>query len=282
MSTSAVHALNKRLRAAFPYCYAETNRHGNTVVYFRRVKGGKKIRFRSEPFSDQFHLDYANARAGRIDAVADPRPKKPAPASAPSRSVPKTWRWLCEQYFGSPEYRELASLTQRPRRAILEATWDEPLKPGAKQTFADYPLERFRAREIKVLRDRKRTWERVNGEEVSGNIEAANARLKAIRAVLEWAKEEHTDLVERNWAKDVSRLSSDSDGHHTWTLAEIEQFERNFPVGTKARLALHSYYTRASAVAMSCASAGRCWTATSWCSSRRKTAAAIRSRRSCR
>jgi integrase/recombinase XerD len=29
-----------------------------------------------------------------------------------------------------------------------------------------------------------------------------------------------------------------SSGHHTWTLEEIEQFNRRHPIGTQARLAL--------------------------------------------
>src|SRR4051812_17740675 len=59
-----VSALNGKLRQSFPYCYAEVSRHGKVVLYFRRRKGGPKIRIHSEPFSTQFHIDYASARQG--------------------------------------------------------------------------------------------------------------------------------------------------------------------------------------------------------------------------
>ena len=106
---------------------------------------------------------------------------------------------------------------------------------------------KFRAKAVKVLRDRKLGRRgrvaRQNGvverREVLVNLEAANSRVKAIRAVLNFGKEESApDLVERNWARDVALFAPAGEGHHTWSLEEIEQFERHFPVGTKARLAL--------------------------------------------
>lgn len=46
------------------------------------------------------------------------------------------------------------------------------------------------------------------------------------------------DLHDRNPANEVELLKSGSDGFHSWTLDEIEQFEETHPVGTMARLAL--------------------------------------------
>ena len=60
-------ALNSKLRRSFPYCYAEVSRHGKVVLYFRRAKGEQKIRIHSEPFSAEFHMDYASARKGSFD-----------------------------------------------------------------------------------------------------------------------------------------------------------------------------------------------------------------------
>jgi predicted helicase len=53
--------------------------------------------------------------------------------------------------------------------------------------------------------------------------------------VLAFAKEEHSDLVERNHALDVDYFKSASYGHHSWTLDEIAQFEARHAIGTKAR-----------------------------------------------
>jgi integrase len=242
-----VVALNSKLRRSFPYCYAELSRHGKVVLYFRRAKGERKIRIHSEPFSSEFHMDYASARNGRFDAIRGHTANSVRAESRPKAPVPHTWRWLCEKYFAAREFHALGSTTRRVRRQILEGTYDEPIAPGKSETFGDCPLSHFRAKAIKVLRDRKirreqRTVLHENGvaerQEILVNIEAANSRVRAIRAVLNFGKEEFTNFVERNWARDVSLLASGSDGHHTWSIEEIEQFERHFPVGTKARLAL--------------------------------------------
>ena len=244
---AAIAALNSKLRRSFPYCYAELSRHGKVVLYFRRAKGEPKIRIHSEPFTAEFHMDYASARQGRFETIKGRAANSVPAALPPKTSVSHTWRWLCERYFAAQEFHALGPTTRHVRRQILEGTYGEPIAPGKSETFGDCPLTHFRARAIKVLRDRKigrqqRTVLHENGvverKEVLVNLEAANSRVRAIRAVLNFAKEEFTHLVERNWARDVSLLASGGEGHHTWSIDEIEQFERHFPIGTKARLAL--------------------------------------------
>jgi integrase len=46
------------------------------------------------------------------------------------------------------------------------------------------------------------------------------------------------DYVASNPAKAVPYLKANGDGHHTWTLEEVERFEKKHPIGTMARLAL--------------------------------------------
>jgi integrase len=244
---AAIAALNLKLRQSFPYCYAEMSRHGKLVVYFRRAKGERKIRIRSEPFAAEFHMDYASARQGRFETIKGHAAKSEPKASPPKLPVPHTWRWLCKQYFSAQEFRALGPTTRRVRQQILEGTYDEPIAPGKSETFGDCPLTHFRAKAIKVLRDRKIRREQrtvlhenrvIERKEVLLNLEAANSRVRPIRAVLNFGKEEFTDLVERNWARDVSLRASGGEGHHTWSVDEIEQFQRHFAVGSKARLAL--------------------------------------------
>ena len=76
---------------------------------------------------------------------------------------------------------------------------------------------------IEVLRDRKLAFP-----------EAANSRLKAIRAVFKWAvRKKGPDgkpLVSNNPARDVTYLKSNNpSGYHTWTLEEVRQFEAASP-----------------------------------------------------
>jgi hypothetical protein len=163
-------------------------------------------------------------------------------------AVPQTWRWLCQEYFRSTTYQDLAESSRRVRKKVLEDTWNEVIHPETPHLkFGDMPLTKFRTKQIKVLRDRK-TWieeeENETGDlvEARRNTEAANSRVKYIRAVLTWAKSETdiADLIEhRNWGSDVEYFSPKADaGIATWTLADIEQYRAWFPMGTKARLAM--------------------------------------------
>jgi integrase len=160
--------------------------------------------------------DDADARSVRAQLLDD----------ALNLPKPGTYRWLCVAYFRSKgDFLQLDPRTQRLRRAVLEATFDEPIAPGSKLAFADVLLDRMTAKAVKVLRDRKASLP-----------EAAHDRVKAIRRVFAWGVEQ--ELVEKNPARDVPYLRSGSTGHHTWTPEEAEQFEARHPVGTKARLAM--------------------------------------------
>ena len=80
------------------------------------------------------------------------------------------------------------------------------------------------ANAVEVLRDRKLK-----------TPEAANMRVKAMRQVFKWAVAKgHAPI---NPAREVPYLKSASEGFHTWTLDEIQQFEEHHSIGTKARLA---------------------------------------------
>ncbi len=129
------------------------------------------------------------------------------------------------QFFASPDFKRLGPRTQYTRRSILEACLDEPIAPGAKELFADFPLERIRAKALRTLRDRK-----------GDKLGAADNRVRALRRVFSWAlDEEHMQV---NPARDVKYVGGGSEGWHSWTVKELEQFERRHGVGTKARLAL--------------------------------------------
>jgi hypothetical protein len=60
----------------------------------------------------------------------------------------------------------------------------EPIGPGAKEVFADFPINRMSTKAVRVLRDRKR-----------GFPEAANVRVKAIRRLFRWALDDEIQGV---------------------------------------------------------------------------------------
>jgi len=129
--------------------------------------------------------------------------------------------------MASSKFTDLGKRTRYVRRGILTACMDE-IPPGGKKPFRDMPLSRFAPKTVAMLRDGKK-----------GAPEAANGRIKAIRAVFNWATLPEVGYSQTNPARDVQYMKSNNpDGHHTWTIEEVERFEKHHPIGTKAHLAL--------------------------------------------
>lgn len=206
-------------RRRLPRYVVEYTVKGVPFVYFRK-KGQKDIRMRGVPYSDEWNALYERLLAGEL-------PPGEEVLMQPKES---TLAWLCQRYFESSKFQELDVRTQRVRRQILQSCMDEPLvaeKPHGPK-YSDMPIHRMSAKAVAVLRDRKKD-----------KPEAANGRVKAIRAVFTWAGRPEEGLAQENTARDVQyRASANPDGHHSWTIEEVEQFEARHPVGTKARLAL--------------------------------------------
>lgn len=194
----------------------EDNTDGVLRFYFRK-KGQKKIRLPGVPGSDEFNKAYYDALNGVLTAES----------IGPKRSTPGTLRWLCEKYFQSSDYTRLDQRTRLVRKQIIEHIWAEPIKPGSDKLFEDVPVNVFGPKAVRVLRDRK-----------SDLPEAGNGRVKALRAVFNWATAKDVELALANPARDVAYFKGTSDGFHTWTEAEVERYEARHPIGSRARLAL--------------------------------------------
>jgi integrase len=188
---------------------------GKWYVYFRQ-KGRKDVRMHGVPGTPEWEDQYRRLVAGE-------RPEERAPGQPTSG----TFGWLCQMYMGSTKYHELDERTRRVRRGILNSCMkDSP--EGTRLTFGEVPLSRFTPKTVAMIRDIK-----------ADLPEAANGRIKAIRAVFNWATLPEVGLSQTNPARDVqNRKSNNPDGHHTWTLEEVERFEQRHPIGTKAHLAL--------------------------------------------
>jgi integrase len=205
----------------FRFVHEDIDRHGNIRVYFWR-KGGRKVRIREKPGTEEFSKCYhellKQSDAGKLapPAKIDLGPKL------------GTYRWLCTLYFTSTAFQQLDRRTQHVRRLVIEKTWDEAIAPDAKEKFADFPIARMTAKAVRVIRDRK-----------CNAPEAGNARVKAIRRIFAWALENEIEGVVNNPARDVPFLKPKRQGGiHSWTVGEVEQFERRHPLGTRAHLAL--------------------------------------------
>lgn len=189
------------------YVVEDTDRHGNVRVYLRKP-GQAKVRLKTQPGTQEFLDEYRAALKGMTD--------KPQAATLDRRGNKGTFKWLCEQYFGSVEFKRLSSRTQYVRRRILDGVCE---KDGSK------PFALLEPRHVRKMRDDK-----------ADTPEAANGIVKALRQTFNFAVE--YELASRNPARDVPYIRSTSEGFHSWSMEEVAQFEERHEVGSKARLAL--------------------------------------------
>lgn len=198
----------------------DRDRHGTVRVYYRRP-GRRKIRMRSEPGSIAFAEHYAE-----LDAMfASGEFAKPA-ASNPF--APGTLGWLIKLYRASSPWAALDPSTKRARGRVIDHMLDEPVVRGEPEIYAAFPLPRLTLAALEVLRDRK--------AKLPG---AANERVKALRSLFKWAlAQKAVTGVASNPALGLHKIKYATNGHHTWSIEEIEQYEARHPAGTKAHMAL--------------------------------------------
>jgi integrase len=203
-----------------PYVYADKDRYGRERAYFKRSRSHKKVRIRERPgteaFARRYHELLAQTEGGAHRLEAHGAPKR------------GTFRWLCVEHFKSAAFRQLDPRTQHVTRLIVEKMLLEPIAPGAQETFADCPLDRFGAKAVRILRDRR-----------ADKPEAANNRVRRLRRIFAWAIGDGVEGVKSNPARDIPLLRpTRAGGFPTWTPDDVTRFEEHHPVGSKARLAL--------------------------------------------
>lgn len=199
------------------YVTRDWHRSGREKLIFRRA-GSSKVTLPSPAFTDAFWIAYSAALAGK--PVSRPQKAKAAKAAREG-----SFRALCEAYYKSAKFRTGDKLTQQDKKGVLESCLVEPLAPDSDLIFADCPVASMSRRHIVTLRDRK-----------AGFPFAANKRLRYLDQLFRWAVE--GERAKTNPCLEVESVMARVRGFHTWTPAEIKQYEDCFEVGTKARLAL--------------------------------------------
>lgn len=193
------------MRVRLKYISEDVDRHGN-VRFYLRLPGQPKVRLRAMPGSPEFMAEYHEAIT-QGGSTKTPRL---------SREIKRgTFRHLCVQYFKGGEYSGLDVSTRNWQKRALEKICE---------THGDNIVSHMQARHVRILRD-----------ELLATPAAANQRLKALCALFNWANE--ADETTANPTLGVKRIRYVSNGHHTWTDAEIAQYQKRHPIGTKARLA---------------------------------------------
>jgi integrase len=186
------------------YVQQFVDRHGHPRFYFRRP-GFKRVALPGMPGSSEFMNAYAEALAAG----------EPEPPVGLRQMRSGTINALAISYFNSSDFRKLAPSSQSAYRGIIDRLC---------KVDGDKPVAGLQHRHIVIMRDRR-----------SDQPEAANSLLAVLRVLMKHAVD--TGLRQDNPARDVSRVRSKSDGFHSWTEEEIEQFEATHPIGSRARLA---------------------------------------------
>ena len=195
------------MRVRLKYVVEDIDRHGNVRAYFRK-KGQRKIRLPGLPGSEEFMGAYKGALNGSIKAP--PRPPKAV------RAARGSFKWLCEEYFGSAEFKGLEHRTQLIRRRLLDKVC---------VAHGNKPVNQIEPIHVRRLRD-----------ELADRPEAANSFLKTLRQLFSFGS--GYGFLHYNPARDIPYIRSRGDGFHTWSEAEIAQFEQTHGKDTSARLAM--------------------------------------------
>jgi integrase len=179
------------------------DRHGKPRFYFRRP-GFKSLPLPGLPWSPDFMAAYEKALAGQPMEIGRARVK------------PGTIRALAVSYFNSSAFRSLKPSTKSVYRNIIDRFCAEH---GEKRVAM---LQRDHIVKLMAIRAEK--------------PESANGLRKVLRAMMKHAVD--IGLREDDPTRDVKAIRVKSDGYHSWTEAEIDQFLAYHGPGTRARLAL--------------------------------------------
>lgn len=184
------------------YVHSFVDRHGSPRFYYRR-EGYKRIALPGLPWSPEFMAAYeAAAKGDRMFAEI-----------GASRTKTGTVNAVIVAYYSDLSFSSLGKGTQRARRNILE---------NFRSSYGDKRFSQLtKAALVKILGNKK--------------PQAARSWKKTLRGLIKFAAARH--YIAEDVTQGIEFPKVRSDGIHTWTEEEIQQFETFYPVGTRPRLA---------------------------------------------
>jgi len=188
------------------------DRLGTVRLYYRnRTAGSKRIPLRGPIGSPEFWEDYNRASKG--SAKGDALPPKDT-----------TLDWLIAQYYRSGEFIQLRASSKQARTRVLNKFADELDKQGVRHGEKRY--KQLEQRHLRKFRNER-----------AKTPEAANNLIKYLRQVFKNGVE--CGFCETNPTDSIAKLKPvNADGFHSWTIEEVETFEKKHPIGTTAHLAM--------------------------------------------
>ncbi|EFO33950.1 integrase family protein [Roseibium sp. TrichSKD4] len=199
-------------KSRLPHVVVEKSRHGR-VKYFFRIGHGPRIRL-PDDYSTAQASDFMQAYRSALAGTPPPLPK------ARSRHAQNTLGWLFDQYQQSAKFKSLSEGTQRARANLIKGIVS---KSGKAQ------LRDITERAVRQGRERR-----------SATPEAANNFLKTMKSAFAWGIDSGLldGIIETDPTANVKKITTKTEGFHTWTVDEIEAYESTHDIGTTARLAL--------------------------------------------
>jgi integrase len=183
------------------------DRHGKPRFYFRRA-GFKSVALPGLPWSPEFMAAYELALARHPITIGT------------SRVLPGSIRALAVSYFGSNAFRSMSAITQTDYRHAIDGFCRHTDKRG--QQFGDKRVATLQSEHvIRMMAERKPN--------------SANRLRKVLRALMKHAVE--IGLRADDPTKEVRAVRVKSDGFHSWTDAELAQYEGRHAIGSLGRLA---------------------------------------------
>lgn len=132
-----------------------------------------------------------------------------------SRTKPGSFNAVVVAYYASSDYRRLGKVTQVTYRNILDRF---------RTAAGDLPVAKMTSAHVRKWLDNR-----------ADRPAAANTLLKVLRAVMRFALDRGMITVDPTFG--VRPVKNQTDGHHTWTEAEIAKYEAHWKLGTRERLA---------------------------------------------
>jgi integrase len=192
------------------YTQGFVDRHGNPRFYFRRP-GFARVTLPGLPWTPEFMAAYQAAMSGQAHIIAAPRAKQGSFAA------------LAASYFASSAFLTMKPSTKGVYRNAIDRLCRSKDKDGNEIGSKSAGTLR-REHVVKLMAGR------------AEKPESANLLRKVLRAMMTHAVE--TGLRADDPTRDVKAIRVKSDGFHSWTDAEIAQFEAHHVVGSRPRLAL--------------------------------------------
>ena len=138
--------------------------------------------------------------------------------------VPRSIRALAIAYYDSAAFKALKPITQGVYRNIIDRFCRETDKDG--QPYGDKSAVTMKSNHIEKLMEA-----RADRPDSANGLRKVLREMMKVAIELEWREDDPTQGVKKIKPKKKG-------GFHRWTDAEIAQFERRHPVGSKARLAM--------------------------------------------